>query len=238
MKKSSLVIAAAILAAGTYFNSCASSSASTTPTVAKKSSPIERTMIDYKGAAIGAEIPDWVEAALADDEESLKSGTLAKKLESKKVIVVNGVRQKKTDKDLKLLQDSVNASYMVEIAQSLNNGVDRRFSGVLSSNEDTQKTLTANSTKAQFTGFIKAADYWVLQRITDKDKNKTYDQYTVIQVYACDEELFQQQAAQYIRRLGLDSDSEDLKKAADMADSLAAEMTSSPLSVTANFDEY
>lgn len=238
MKKSSLVIAAAILAAGTYFNSCASSSASTTPTVTKKSSPIERTLIDYKGAAIGAEIPDWVDAALADDEESLKSGTLAKKLESKKVIVVNGVRQKKTDKDLKLLQDSVNASYMVEIAQSLNNGVDRRFSGVLSSNEDTQKALTANSTNAQFTGFSKAADYWVLQRITDKDKNKTYDQYTVVQVYACDEELFQQQAAQYIRRLGLDSDSEDLKKAASMADSLAAEMTSSPLSVTANFDEY
>ena len=238
MKKSSLVIAAAILAAGTYFNSCASSSASTTPTVAKKSSPIERTLIDYKGAAIGADIPDWVEAALDDDEESLKSGTLAKKLESKKVIIVNGTRQKKTDKDLKLLQDSVNASYMVEIAQSLNNGVDRRFSGVLSSNEDTQKTLTANSTKAQFTGFSKAADYWVLQRITDKDKNKTYDQYTVVQVYACDEELFQQQAAQYVRRLGLDSDSEDLKKAASMADSLAAEMTSSPLSVTANFDEY
>lgn len=57
---------------------------------------------------------------------------------------------------------------MTSIARSLNVAVDARFNGVLSSNEDTQKTLTATAARARFTGFSRVKRGYILQNITDK----------------------------------------------------------------------
>lgn len=223
MKKTNLFLAAVILSAGTYLSGCASTNEASAPSIATGSS-VTRETIDWKGAVVNREPPVWVYDALASDYESLENGELAGKLKDKYYVVVSGSRVKKTDRDLKLLESSVAANYMVQIAQTLNNGVDQRFSGSLSTNEDTQKQLTATATEAKFTGFMKVGDYWLLQRVTDKKNDKTTENYTVVQVYACEKDLWQQQAAAYIQQLGLETDSADLKKAGQMADEIAASL--------------
>lgn len=223
MKKSNLFLAALVLSAGTYLTSCASTDDSSKKTISTSSSVIRET-IDWQGAVVNRDPPVWVYDALASDYDSLESGELSSKLKDKYYVVVQGSRAKKTDRDLKLLESSVTANYMVQIAQTLNNGVDQRFSGALSTNEDSQKQLTATATEAKFTGFQKVGDYWLLQRITDKTNDKTTENYTVVQVYACEKELWQQQAAAYIQQLGLNADSPDLKKAVNMADEIAASL--------------
>ncbi|MBO6177541.1 MAG: hypothetical protein J6O39_08380 [Treponema sp.] len=223
MKKTNLFLAAVILSAGSYLSSCASTNEASTPSITTGSS-VTRETIDWKGAVVNREPPVWVYDALASDYESLENGELAGKIKDKYYVVVSGSRVKKTDRDLKLLESSVAANYMVQIAQTLNNGVDQRFSGSLSTNEDTQKQLTATATEAKFTGFMKVGDYWLLQRVTDKKTDKTTENYTVVQVYACEKDLWQQQAAAYIQQLGLNTDSADLKKAGQMADEIAASL--------------
>ncbi|MBE6355365.1 hypothetical protein [Treponema sp.] len=223
MKKTNLFLAAVILSAGSYLSSCASTNEASTPSITTGSS-VTRETIDWKGAVVNREPPVWVYDALASDYESLENGELAGKIKDKYYVVVSGSRVKKTDRDLKLLESSVAANYMVQIAQTLNNGVDQRFSGSLSTNEDTQKQLTATATEAKFTGFMKVGDYWLLQRVTDKKTDKTTENYTVVQVYACEKDLWQQQAAAYIQQLGLNTDSADLKKAGEMADEIAASL--------------
>ncbi|MBB5220055.1 hypothetical protein DYE49_09235 [Treponema rectale] len=223
MKKTNLFLAAVILSAGSYLSSCASTNEASTPSITTGSS-VTRETIDWKGAVVNREPPVWVYDALASDYESLENGELAGKIKDKYYVVVSGSRVKKTDRDLKLLESSVSANYMVQIAQTLNNGVDQRFSGSLSTNEDTQKQLTATATEAKFTGFMKVGDYWLLQRVTDKKTDKTTENYTVVQVYACEKDLWQQQAAAYIQQLGLNTDSADLKKAGQMADEIAASL--------------
>ena len=106
-------------------------------------------------------------------------------LKDKYYVVVSGSRVKKTDRDLKLLESSVAANYMVQIAQTLNNGVDQRFSGSLSTNEDTQKQLTATATEevkddilctlglnnpvTVITGFDRANLYYRVEHIKQKN---------------------------------------------------------------------
>lgn len=222
MKKSSLLIAGAF---ALVFAGCSSSGNVETAPAVKTDKSVTRENIDWKGAAVAADIPQWVVDAIASDYDSLEAGDLASKLKGNYYVIVEGDRNRtdmKTSKDLKLLESSVNAQYMVQIAQTLNNGVDQRFSGVLSANEDTQKQLTATATQATFTGFHCVGDYWILQRISDSKRDTTTDTYRVVQIYACEKSLWEQQAAAYIRRLGMEADSEDLKKAGEMADDIAA----------------
>ena len=40
---------------------------------AKQAKEIERVIVDYKGAAFGADIPSWVEAAVEDDYVTLQN---------------------------------------------------------------------------------------------------------------------------------------------------------------------
>ena len=228
MKKTNISLAAVLASAAICLAGCASTPASSSEpqqNLPPASKSVTRENIDWKGAAVNAEIPDWVVDAIASDYAALESGTLSQKLKGKYYVIVEGDRNRndqKSTKDLKLLESSVNAQYMVQIAQTLNNGVDQRFSGVLSANEDTQKQLTATATQATFTGFQNVGDYWILQRITDSKKNTATDTYRVVQIYACDKDLWEQQAAAYIKKLGMESDSEDLKKAGEMADNIAA----------------
>ncbi|MCR5217832.1 hypothetical protein [Treponema sp.] len=223
MKKTNLFLAAVILSAGAYLTGCASTEETSDKSLSTGSS-VTRETIDWQGAVVNRDPPVWVYDALASDYDSLENGELASKLKDKYYVVVSGSRAKKSDRDLKLLESSVTANYMVQIAQTLNNGVDQRFSGALSTNEDTQKQLTATATEAKFTGFQKVGDYWLLQRVTDKKNDKTTENYTVVQVYACEKELWQQQAAAYIQQLGLNADSPDLKKAGEMADEIASSL--------------
>lgn len=217
-----------IMAAGTVlFISCGTTketSAGTSSTVPAQTS-VTREQIDWKGSGVGAGIPDWAIAAMEDDFDGLPSN-IRNRLDGKFYVFIETDRVRKdasSTKDLKMAQEEATANYMVNIARSLNSAVDARFNGALSANENSQKTLLATAANARFTGFNKIADTWVLQRQNDTTTKQVTDTYTVVHIYACDQNLWQEQAANYIREFAQKApDSEDMKKAAAMADELAA----------------
>ena len=190
---------------------------------------VSRETIDWKGAGLGAGIPDWAGAAAEDNFDGLSS-SIRSRLDGKFYVIIETTRVRKdasSTKDLKMAQEAASANYMVNIARSLNSAVDARFSGVLSANEDSQKTLVATAAAARFTGFSKIADTWVLQRSNDTLTKQVVDTYSVLHIYACDQNLWQEQAAHYIRELAKKNpDSEDLQKAGAMAEELAASIKS------------
>lgn len=218
------LLAGLALGLGLLVAGCASNN-QTEKKAPEVSKSINRELIDWKGSATGADIPDWVTAAINNEFDEMSS-SMQKKLENKwwyPQVETRVRKDSKSTKDLKMAQEAAVANYMVSIARSLNAAVDARFNGVLSSNEDSQKTVVATAANARFSGFTKVADYWLLNRSTDSVLDQVTDTYTVVQIYACDEKLFQEQAANYIRDLaGKMPDSEDMKKAAAMADELAA----------------
>ncbi len=227
MKKTQIaVFAVATLVASLGLLGCASNKQSeTTATTTKSSRSVTRETLDWKGSGLGAEIPDWAIATAEERFDELPSD-MQKRLEGKYYITIVTERVRKdaeSTKDLKMAQEVAAANYMVNIARSINSAVDVRFNGVLSANEDSQKTLVATASNARFSGFTRMADSWVLVRIKDNDKGTMNDIYTVVQIYACDEKLFQEQAANYIREIaGKVPDSADMQKAAEMADEIAA----------------
>lgn len=228
MKKTFLLNCIVGLALSMFVVGCASTSKTVSEPKQSKA-PVQKTVsretIDWKGAGLGAEIPGWAVSALENDFEGLPAD-LRKRLDGKFYIFIDTERVRKnpdSTKDLKMAQEAAAANYMVNIARSLNAAVDARFNGVLSANEDTQKTLVATAANARFSGFSRVADTWVLQRVVDSKTNQVTDTYTVIQIYACDQTLWQEQAANYIREfVNKNPDSADMKKAAEMADDLAA----------------
>lgn len=227
MKRIVKVLLGAMIGLG--FASCGSTAnvaetpapASTVP----KQNSVTRETIDWKGSGMGAGVPDWAVAAMGSDFDNL-SPSIQKRIEGKFYIVIDTYRTRKdasSTKDLKMAQEEASANYMVNIARSLNSAVDARFNGVLSANEDSQKTLVATAANARFTGFTRVADTWVLQRTNDIQTKKVTDTYAIVQIYACDQSLWEEQAANYIRELAKKApDSEDMQKAAAMADELAA----------------
>jgi len=144
-----------------------------------------------------------------------------KKLEGKKTVVCEA-----KGTDLELAKEwATNFGLNVGIARELTAAVDARFNGALSKNEKSQKTLVASVAKAKFTGFEKVTDTWVLNRTVDNRKKNFTDEYSVVMVYAIDQELFEKIAQKYIADLiGELPDSADMKKAEGMADELAKEL--------------
>lgn len=222
MKKIKFLLGGLILA--TFLVSCASTQVAETQTPKKKVQRYQREIVDWTGAKTGGDVPEWFTYADQDDEEGLlDSDDLEAKLSGKYWIVQKVERQTKdiNSKNLRMAQELCDATYMTGLGRTLNAAVDARFSGALSANEDSQKTLTATAANARFTGFKRVKDGYVLSNVTDTKTGKETMTYEVIRIYACDEDLWQQQAANYIRQLGLNSESEDLKKASSMADELA-----------------
>ncbi len=182
------------------------------------------TPIDWKGASVGAQFPEWLEPALNDDIDGLPSN-MKNQLEGKYYVIINTSRVRRdqnSTKDLKMAQELAAASYMQNIARSLNSAVDTRFHGILSEREEAQSSSLATAAAARFTGFSRVADSWVLGRRKDADTGKITDTYEVVQIYACEQSLWESQAAIYIRSLGANLESEAMQKVEEQADDLAA----------------
>ncbi len=198
-----------------------------TKEVPKKQARYTREMVDWTGAKTGQDLPDWLVAADGGNETDLKNADgLDSALAGMYWIVTKTERNSNgiDSKALRMTQEAADAEYMQTIARTLNSAVDTRFSGVLSSNEDAQKTLTAAAAMARFTGFKRVKDGYILVNTIDKTTGKETMTYEVIRIYACPIDIWQKQATKYIQNLGLNSDSEDLKKAASMADDLVKDL--------------
>lgn len=175
----------------------------------------------------GQDMPEWLVAADGGNETDLKNADGLDSLLAGKYWIVTKTERNSNGIDSKILrmtQEAAEAEYMQAIARTLNAAVDTRFSGVLSSNDDSQKTLTAAAATARFTGFKKVRDGYILVNTADKTTGKETMTYEVIRIYACPVDVWQKQAAKYIQNLGLNSDSADLKKAASMADELVKDL--------------
>lgn len=193
----------------------------------KKKARYARELVDWTGAKTGQDMPEWLVAADGGNETDLKNADGLDSLLAGKYWIVTKTERNSNGIDSKILrmtQEAAEAEYMQAIARTLNAAVDTRFSGVLSSNDDSQKTLTAAAATARFTGFKKVRDGYILVNTTDKTTGKETMTYEVIRIYACPVDVWQKQAAKYIQNLGLNSDSADLKKAASMADELVKDL--------------
>lgn len=216
--KTIMTIVSALLVIS-FVTGCLSTPAET-PAPTPKAKEQEKTVLGWKGQDYGSDKPEWVADALDGDFSSLPE-SVQKKLEGKKTVVCEA-----KGTDLELAKEwATNFGLNVGIARELTAAVDARFNGALSKNEKSQKTLVASVAKAKFTGFEKVTDTWVLNRTVDNRKKNFTDEYSVVMVYAIDQELFEKNAQKYIANLiGELPDSADMKKAEGMADELAKEL--------------
>ena len=226
------LIALALISCGTTAKATsepAAAAADTTPTATAQAAANpavpQTVIIDYKNKAFGAPMPEWFMDALQDDYDSFKEKFNCK---DATIFKIEG-----KGANLELVQSWLqNAEFNYQIASSLQTIVEQRFSGVLSNKEKTQKAIYASSTKAKFSGFQKKTDFWAQQRIIDNSKNTVTDEYNVVQFYTIDKELYQKLLSSYLDTIIKDLDSADQKKAEEMADNLAKELSTTDLSST------
>lgn len=187
MKKLIIQIISVSLAGALLLSSCASTSSA--PQV-KKSSHVERELIDWKGAGIGTEIPDWAISAADNDVKALKK---LPQFEGKTIFFAEN--QGKNLKTLKSWTENFDARG--NFSQRLSSFVTEKFGGELKGSVDEQgeqetylEELVSVFSRMEFSGLGKELDYWVKTRYIDRDKKTTEDIYQYFIVYAMDTNLF------------------------------------------------
>ncbi len=183
----------------------------------KVSKSVTTEIIDFRGAEFSTEPAAWVKTAVMEnavDKETLPS-SVQDQLAGKHYIIT--VTDGTANQALNVVETRAKAKYLQDIALSLNAIV---VTQVSADNADADE-LTSAAAVAEFTGFSKVTESWVQKRVTDKTKKTTKDVYSFIAIYACDNTLWQQQAADYARKIGQQTQSENLKKATERADSIA-----------------
>jgi hypothetical protein len=153
----------------------------------KVSEAIETVTLDYKGRAIGAEKPDWVEAANNDDYETLSK---IPRFAGKVPIVNYG-----NGRNLDLLRSWVNNfNVQAEVSRRIVTTIDATFGGGqlgdknTPENNDFVKEIVATFSATEISGLGKEMDFWIKERTIDRDKKTSDDQYTYYVVYSISEE--------------------------------------------------
>lgn len=180
-----------VLVAASMLASCASKPEAevSKPKVAKT---VEREMIDWKGASIGSELPDWIYSAV--DNDMLALSTLPQ-FENKIIYFAEDQGQ-----NLDLLKSWVNNfNVQASFSRELSNFVIAKFGGEQngSKNEDEVQMylneLVASCSKAEINGLGKKLDYWVKTRYIDKELDSVKDVYQYFVVFAIDKDDFRLQ---------------------------------------------
>lgn len=123
-------------------------------------------LVDYKGAALGRDIPKWVEAVADGDKTAVKREL---KLEGDQMIFV--LSKDGTDLDfLKTWVDQIDAR--VEVASSLETTIANTVETELSAQQVDKETVerkakmySAQATNMTLNGLIKINDYWIKTRM-------------------------------------------------------------------------
>lgn len=203
--------AAALLALS--FAGCASTNKAETAPVAadtssaKKQKHVEREIIDYKGAALGSEIPSWVENAINGDYNVLSTRP---EFKDRTIFTAEG-----SGKNLDLVKSWVNNfNVQSEFSKSISNYVLINFGGVLQGSKDKEKSETylkeiaASFSNMKISGLTKNLDYWVQLRKIDNDKNKIEDEYRYYVVYSIDTADFQHQIDEALGKIKAEDEKE------------------------------
>ena len=157
-----------------------------------QSSQVEFIRTDYQGAAIGSNIPDWVEAAINGDLETIKR---IPRFNGKVPIVDWGNGQ-----NLDLLRSWVNNfNVSAGISRRISTYVEAEFGGTQLGTKDTQENrnflreVVATLSSAEFSGLAREMDYWVKLRIVDHAKGTQTEEYRYFVVFSIPEDVLQYQ---------------------------------------------
>jgi len=157
-----------------------------------QSNQVEFIRVDYQGAAIGSNVPDWVEAAVNSDLEAIKR---IPRFNGKVPIVDWGNGQ-----NLDLLRSWVNNfNVSAGISRRITTYVEAEFGGTQLGTKDTPenrnyiKEVVASLSSAQFSGLAKEMDYWIKLRIVDRGKGTQTEEYRYYVVFSIPEDVLQHQ---------------------------------------------
>jgi uncharacterized protein (UPF0335 family) len=191
-----LCLAAAVVAA-MVFTGCKSSAPPGTGQGSGSAAPVQSqavqyVRIDYQGAAIGSDIPTWVESAVNSDLEAIKR---ISRFQGRVPFVDYGSGQ-----NLDLLRSWVNNfNIQAGVSRRITNYVEAQFGGALTGNKDTPenqnyiKEIIASLSSTQFSGLAKEMDYWIKLRIIDNSKKTESEEYRYYVVYSMAETDLQYQ---------------------------------------------
>ena len=162
----------------------------------------KRVLVDYQGATLGAEIPEWVVKIASGDYSQSALSKVMPDLKDKKVFVTIG-RGDNLD-FVKQWTDLVDVE--TEVASSLERvagkAVEATMNGQsnasgktadpteLQRNIDMYRTSLSN---VRFSGLEKVAQYWTETQLLNEDKAVTSDYFEYYAVWTMDAKLFQQQ---------------------------------------------
>ena len=154
------------------------------PVVSKS---VEREMIDWKGASIGSDIPEWLYSAV--DNDVMAIATLPQ-FENKVIYFAE-----EQGKNLDLLKSWVN-NFNVQstFSRELSNFVIAKFGGEQNGSKNEEDVemylneLVSTCSKAEINGLGKKLDYWVKTRYKDNELDTITDTYQYFVVYAIDKD--------------------------------------------------
>jgi hypothetical protein len=166
----------------------------------QKTDDIKRVRVDYKGAATGSAIPEWVDAAIADDYQRIME---LPQFKGKIPIVDYGVGQ-----NLDLLRSWVN-NFSIQAAMSrrISNHIITAFGGEQLGSKDTPENrsliqeVTATFSRTNIHGLAKEMDYWVKLRTIDLGKGTETEQYYYYVVYSISKEDLDNQIGQVMGKI-------------------------------------
>ena len=151
----------------------------------KQAKEIERVIVDYKGAALGTEVPSWVEAVVNDDYVALQS--LPEFKDKDKIPVVAVERGKNLD----LLKSwGNNFSAQAQVSRAIQNKVSAEFGGTQEGDKNAEeatsfiKELVATFSNTKISGLKKERDYWVKMKIRDNHNKTESEQYEYYVLYS------------------------------------------------------
>ena len=138
---------------------------------------------DYQGAAIGSDVPAWVEAAVNSDLEAIKR---LSRFDGRIPFVDWGSGQ-----NLDMLRSWVNNfNVQAGVSRRITNFVDAEFGGTQMGSKDTPenrnfiKEVVATISSTEFSGLAKEMDYWIKLRIVDTSKGTETEEYRYYVVYS------------------------------------------------------
>jgi hypothetical protein len=187
--------------------SCASSGGNAAPqrpieaaAPPRQAENIERVILDYKGADLGAQIPDWVYLANDDNYDTIIK---LSRFKGKIPIINSG-----TGKNLDMLRSWVNNfNVQAEVSRRISNMVDAKFSGGQLGSKDTPenisfiKEIVATFSQTEINGLAKEMDFWSKLRIIDHGKETEEEHYTYYVVYSISEDDLNYQIAQAMGKI-------------------------------------
>lgn len=200
-----------VLFAFSMLASCASKP-ETEESKPKVSKSVKTEMIDWKGASIGSELPDWVYSAV--DNDVLALSTLPQ-FENKIIYFAEDQGQ-----NLDLLKSWVNNfNVQASFSRELSNFVIAKFGGEQNGSKNEEEVqmylneLVASCSKAEINGLGKKLDYWVKTRYIDKELDSVKDVYQYFVVFAIDKDDFRLQMDRVLGKIEAKTEAQKKLKA-------------------------